>query len=240
MATDKNNKKTENSLRNKLEYKDITAFYKVRFNDPTNLDEFEKLEKFLDDESNPKYHSKIAETRRIVQKQNKIKLKYKKPDKYVEIFKILCNSYLYHIEKDFDYETIKLLDFYYDEKNKRFYKIDVFDKDYFKTRKLDKEDKITIPFSFEVKFISQDIVYKNEYKLIFSTKSIFTNSKKNYYDNFKVAKIKILRTMKTPFPLEHYSIKSIMIRKDFSKQFKNYMLQIEKGINKELYKKDDN
>ncbi len=240
MATNKNDKKLENTLKNQLEYKDITSFYKVKFDDPINIDDFQKLEKILDDESNPKYHSRTAETRRLIQKQKIIKLKYKKADRYIEIFKILCNSYLYNIEKNLDFETVKLLEFYYDEKNRKFYKIDIFNKEYFKTIKMDKDNKIAIPFHFSIKFISQDIVYKNEYELIFPTKSIFLNSKNNYYQYFKVAKIKILRTMKTPFPLELYSIKSIMVRRDFSKQFKNYILQIEKGINKELYKKNDN
>ncbi len=194
--------------------KGIDQLIEVKYKFTKDIDQYEEALNYL--EKIKKYHSIIAEKRRVYKLEKKVKLllnpnqidKYDENDNLIDTFleeankkfESLVKSYINFINpKYLNDEKYKKISFLKTEENNNINQI----LEYNPNKKL------------KVRYIIDDIIYIDSFDLI--------------YKKFK-GKIIIKKIIKTPFPLEYFSYKSIMAKWNFRRKFKYYVKDIENGL----------
>ncbi len=217
----------EKNYRNSLTVKDISSIHKVRYDNPTNFEEFEDVYGHLH-AKNKVYYSNVAERRRsfIVKKDLPLS-KYYSYDKALDIFTKLIDSYMLNINKELAFKKLNNIQ-YVNDKNGRVYRIEVtFNK--FKNKDL---KDLNIPSKITITFIDQDVVYWENFYLI-PDMSVFKKLKRvdslSVYDikNFRIRYEKIV---KTPFVMEPYNLQTKMAKRNMKQNFNITFSQIIKGV----------
>ncbi len=185
----------------------------VKYKFTKDVSEFNRALHYLDNLK--KYHSVIAEKRRnyILKKKINLILNPKEINlldedgNHLDVFKI-------EAEKKFE----NLFKSYLNFVNPMYLEEDYDVINYFQTKStgnIVEKNKFEKNKKVQFKYIVDDVIYIDEFEL--------------KYDNLK-AKILVKKSIKTPFPLENFSYKSLMAKWNFKRKFKYYINDIEHGL----------